>query len=136
MPALEIQPMKELFQNLLKLQELEFGETTQSSKEARISELRRKIPLPILEHYDRLVIRGKKGVAIVRNQVCGGCHMSIPIGSINTLMHGEDIQMCENCGRYLYLPPAAPVEAPEVEEETKAAKTKSKPKRRALVRAK
>jgi len=136
MPAHESKAMKELFQNLLKLQEFEFGEVSQSNKEARISELRRKIPLPILEHYDRLVIRGKKGVAIVRNQVCTGCHMTIPIGAINTLMHGEDIQMCENCGRYLYLPPAAPVGVPEAEPEAKAARKKSGPKRKALARSK
>jgi hypothetical protein len=78
-----------------------------------MTQLRRKIPLPILEHYDRLAVRGKKGVAIVRNQVCTGCHMRIPIGAINTLMHGEDIQMCETCGRYLYLPPETPVQPVE-----------------------
>ena len=136
MPLLGTNAMKELFQNLLKLQELDFAEVSQSNAEAKISELRRKIPLPILEHYDRLVIRGKKGVAIVRNQVCTGCHMRIPIGAINTLMHGEDIQMCENCGRYLYLPAAAPAPLPEIEDEAKAAKTKSAPRRKALARAK
>jgi hypothetical protein len=100
--------MKELFRNLLKLQELQFDSPGGSTAEAAISQLRKKIPLPILEHYDRLAVRGKKGVAIVRNQVCTGCHMRIPIGAINTLLHGEDIQMCETCGRYLYLPPETP----------------------------
>ena len=122
--------MKELFQNLLKLQELEFADARGSSAEAAISQLRRKIPLPILEHYDRLVVRGKKGVAIVRNQVCTGCHMRIPIGAINTLMHGDDIQMCETCGRYLYLPPESPNPPVEVPVETKAAKPPRKPKRK------
>ena len=101
-----------------------------SSAEAAISQLRRKIPLPILEHYDRLAVRGKKGVAIVRNQVCTGCHMRIPIGAINTLMHGEDIQMCETCGRYLYLPPETPNPPVEVPVQAKAAKPQRKPKRK------
>jgi predicted nucleic acid-binding Zn-ribbon protein len=105
--------MKELFRNLLKLQELQFDGAGDSTAEAAIAQLRKKIPLPILEHYDRLAVRGKKGVAIVRNQVCTGCHMRIPIGAINTLMHGEDIQMCETCGRYLYLPPETPVQPVE-----------------------
>jgi predicted nucleic acid-binding Zn-ribbon protein len=122
--------MKELFQNLLKLQDLEFAGTRGSSAEAAISQLRRKIPLPILEHYDRLVVRGKKGVAIVRNQVCTGCHMRIPIGAINTLMHGDDIQMCETCGRYLYLPPEAPNPPVEIPVVAKAAKPQRKPKRK------
>ena len=67
--------------------------------------MRGKIPPQILAHYDRLVARGKKGVALVRNQVCTGCHMRVPIGVIMTLKHDEDIQLCESCGRYLYLPP-------------------------------
>jgi hypothetical protein len=129
--------MKELFRNLLKLQELQFDGPGDATAEAAVSQLRRKIPLPILEHYDRLVVRGKKGVAIVRNQVCTGCHMRIPIGAINTLMHGEDIQMCETCGRYLYLPPesetppqpvasAAPVEAAPPKPAAKARKPRAK----------
>jgi hypothetical protein len=137
-PLAEMSPMKELFRNLLKLQELQFDGTGDSTEEAAISQLRRKIPTPILEHYDRLVVRGKKGVAIVRNQVCTGCYMRIPIGAINTLMHGDDIQMCETCGRYLYLPsetPAQPAEAPapakaDAKAGTKAAAKPEKPKRK------
>jgi predicted nucleic acid-binding Zn-ribbon protein len=130
--------MKELIQNVLKLQDIEFAEVRSGSAEAAISQLRRKIPLPILEHYDRLMARGKKGVAIVRNQVCTGCHMRIPIGAINTLMHGEDIQMCETCGRYLYLPPeapTAPVEVPAAPPAAKAAAKPGKPKRKRLMPA-
>jgi len=126
--------MKQLFQNLLKLQELEFADPRASSAAAAISQLRRKIPLPILEHYDRLAVRGKKGVAIVRNQVCTGCHMRIPIGAIITLMHGEDIQMCETCGRYLYLPPDAPDQPVELSGAAKAAKPRSRPKQHPVMR--
>ena len=112
--------MKKLLQNLLKLQELEFGDISDDNVEAAIAELRPKIPAPMLKHYDRLADHGKKPVAIVHHHVCTGCHMLIPIGAINTLMHAEDIQMCENCGRYLYLAPEdfvptalnKPVEAP------------------------
>ncbi len=69
------------------------------------------IPQPIIGHYDRLRVRGKKGVAVVRNQVCTGCHMHVPIGQITMLMRGEDIQLCESCGRYLYLPDPAETES-------------------------
>jgi predicted nucleic acid-binding Zn-ribbon protein len=98
--------MNELLQNLLKLQSLEFDEVEDKNAEATIAELRVKIPSQILGHYDRLVAKGKKGLAAVRNQVCTGCHMRQPIGTIMTLMHDQDIQLCESCGRYLYLPPA------------------------------
>jgi len=99
--------MKDIVQNLLKLQEIEFAELSDAKAEAAISDLRRKIPRPILEHYDRLTVRDKKGVALVNHQVCMGCHMRIPLGAIITLMHDTDIQVCDNCGRYLYLPPEA-----------------------------
>ena len=94
--------MKLLMQNLLALQTLEFNKPTGDTK--TIEELRGKIPAQVLAHYDRLMARGKKGVAAVRNQVCTGCHMGLPTGVVMTLMHGTDIQLCDNCGRYLYLP--------------------------------
>ncbi len=95
--------MNELLQNLLKLQALDFAESPEKNAEKHKTELRGKIPAQILGHYDRLVVRGKKGVAIVRDQVCTGCHMRLPIGTITTLMHGNDIQLCDTCGRYLCL---------------------------------
>jgi predicted nucleic acid-binding Zn-ribbon protein len=108
--------MNELLSNLLKLQALEFNETDEENTEPKIAELKAKIPQPILGHYERLVARGKKGVALVRNQVCTGCHMRLPIGTINTLMQGQDIQLCDTCGRYLAL--ATPEETPTAETET------------------
>jgi hypothetical protein len=95
--------MNELLQNLVKLQALDFGEIKDKNTEASAAGLRRKIPPQILGHYDRLVARGKKGMALVRNQVCTGCHMFQPIGVIATLKRGEDIQLCDSCGRYLYI---------------------------------
>jgi uncharacterized protein len=97
--------LNELLQNLIKLQSLEFGETADKNAEATMTELRAKIPSQILAHYDRIVVKGKKGITMVRDQVCTGCHMRVPIGAIMTLKHGEDIQLCESCGRYLYLEP-------------------------------
>jgi len=110
--------MNELLQNLIKLQAIEFEETTEKLAGATVEELRGKIPPQILGHYDRLVARGKKGVTAIRGDNCSSCHLRVPLGAIMTLKRGEDIQLCENCGRYLYLadtaekettPPAPPV---------------------------
>lgn len=117
--------MNDLLTSLLKLQALEFDETPEKNSEAQIAELRARVPAQILGHYERLVARGKKGVAVVRNQVCTGCHMRLPIGTINTLMQGNDIQLCDTCGRYLYLPD--PAESQFVEN---IAATKPAPKAR------
>ena len=125
-------------QDLLKLQALEFGEAATKSVEAQAAELRGNIPQPILSHYDRLRVRGKKGVAVVRNQVCTGCHMHVPIGQITVLMRGEDVQLCETCGRYLYLPDPAETEAlarveaakPAPKAAKRTAKAAAKPRKR------
>lgn len=98
--------MKDLLQNLVKLQSFQFGVDKSPGVAGAMTDLRAKIPAQILGHYDRLVARGKKGVAAVHGQVCSGCHMQVPLGVVMTLRHGEDIQLCESCGRYLYLPPA------------------------------
>ncbi len=119
--------MNAVLTNLLKLQALEFNETDDKNAEAQMAELRGQIPLPILGQYDRLVARGKKGVAVVRNQVCTGCHMRLPIGTVNTLMQGTDIQLCDTCGRYLYLPNEAESQFVEHLAATKPVESPSKP---------
>ncbi len=128
--------LNELLQNLIKLQSLEFSEVEDKNAEAAMAELRDKIPRQILGHYDRLVAKGKKGITLVRDQVCTGCHMRVPIGGIMALKHGEDIQLCESCGRYLYLPPvteAAPAKAAEPPANPKPARKPRKSKKSLLV---
>ena len=86
--------MNAIVQNLLKLQTLEFGDHQDEKTKAQMAELRAAVPTPIMGHYDRLRARDKKGVAVVRNQTCTGCHMRIPIGQITILMRDEDLQLC------------------------------------------
>lgn len=105
--------MNAVIQTLLQIQALEFSEVPDTSSKAQIQELRTQVPTQILAHYDRLRIRGKKGVALVRNKSCTGCHMQQPIGIITVLMRNEDIQLCDSCGRYLFLP--AETQTAEVE---------------------
>jgi hypothetical protein len=120
--------MNDLLQNLIKLQAIEFDEISEKSAGATIEELRAKIPPQILGHYDRLVAKGKKGVAAVRHQVCTGCHMRVPIAVVTTLMHDADIQLCDSCGRYLYLSDATDTEAPEKTAKPKPTRKARKPK--------
>ena len=96
--------MKKIIESLLKLQTVELASATDTKAGKKLPRLRAEIPAQILGHYDRLMARGKKGVAIVRHQVCSECHVQVPRNSVLILMHGEDIQICESCGRYLCLP--------------------------------
>ena len=120
--------MKEMLQNLIKLQQFEFGEDACPNLKEAVAELRAKIPAQVLGHYDRLVARGKKGVAIVHGQVCGGCHMQVPLGVVMTLRREEDLQLCENCGRYLYLRPVEPVKEEDLPAGPKPETKPRKPK--------
>jgi len=101
--------MKKMMENLLTLQDLQLrrGRGVRE-RETEIEALRSQIPEPILGHYDRLLARGKKGVALVNHGVCSECHMRVPIGTLVTLAHGQDVQLCGNCGRYLFLPAGEP----------------------------
>ena len=104
--------MNEIIKILLQLQSLEINGKAAPGQEKLAAELRVKVPPPILAHYDRLVARGKKGVALIRNQSsCSACHISVPRNVVLTLMHNADVQLCESCGRYLYLP--EPMAGPE-----------------------
>jgi len=96
--------MKEIMKNLFELQTLEFATTIHPDTADRIAELRAKIPAPILAHYNRLGDQGKKGVAVLRNQTCSGCHMRVTMAVLLEVKHAQDVCLCDNCRRYLYLP--------------------------------
>jgi hypothetical protein len=121
-------------QVLAELQTLEFGPDASSpSKKTAAEKLRAKAPPQILGHYDRLRVRGKKGLALVRNQVCTECHMTIPVGTVITIMKGDDIQLCGNCGRYLFVEEQGDASPPPPPPPPPVAKTKRgrKPKKKA-----
>lgn len=118
---------------LVRLQELDFGPGASSPGTRREAEaLRQQIPTPILGHYDRLVARGKKAVAMVRHEVCTGCQMRLPSGVYAKLLRDDDLCVCDNCARYLMLAPqpsAAATPPP-------AAARKRAPRRRPAANAK
>jgi predicted nucleic acid-binding Zn-ribbon protein len=114
-----------MMEKLMGLQQLEFS-ARRSGKESERDRLRAAIPEPILAHFDRLIARGKKGVATVRQAVCSECHIRIPTGTLVTLAHGTDIQVCGSCGRYLYLPANEPLVPTPKQEPRKAAQRKAK----------
>jgi len=100
-----------VIERLLELQELESAPKTSPPAQKKLTaEIRADIPAPILSHYDRLRQHGRRGVALVRHGVCGGCRMKLASGANAKLLRDDDICMCENCGSYLLAPaPAEPV---------------------------
>ena len=97
-------------ETLLELQDLQLGPTAGTPETARkIEALRRSVPETVLGHYERLTARGKKGIAVVRNGVCGGCRMLLASGLRATLLRDDDLCICDSCARYLVMAPPDPV---------------------------
>jgi hypothetical protein len=119
-------PVRELLETMLQIQELQLVQGKKPARNPTLAALRGKVPPPILAHLDRLIVRGKKGVAIARNFTCSECHMKIPVGTVTVLMRGGDIQLCGSCGRYLHLEaalsPGSPAAAPPAKSRTAARK--------------
>jgi len=103
--------MRKVMEQLLALQSLQFDERSRTSRaNAEMEKLRDKVPTSILAHYERLVLRGRKGVAMVRAGVCSECHLRITRGKLaNLSATANELHLCDNCGRYLYLPEGEPV---------------------------
>jgi predicted nucleic acid-binding Zn-ribbon protein len=102
--------MRKIMEHLLALQKLQFGARSRPCDvQTEMENLRQKVPTPILAHYERLILRGRKGVAIAHNGVCSECHLRITSGKLIGLVYADEIQLCDNCGRYLYLPKDEPI---------------------------
>ena len=57
-----------------------------------------------LYHYKRLSnVKGGKAIIEVVDNVCGGCFMNITLQTLNSLMGGNDLVLCPNCKRILFL---------------------------------
>lgn len=75
----------------------------------RISRLREKrdnlalrVETSLLKEYDYMRSRiGDPAMAPVKDGICGGCSVSLPIILANRVKKGEALQRCENCGRLL-----------------------------------
>jgi hypothetical protein len=89
---------------LLTLQEIELNAPEQRRAEAET--LREQIPPAMLSRFDKFLKRGKKGVARVEKSVCKACQIAVPVGTVSRLIQGLGIEVCGNCGCYLYLPDA------------------------------
>lgn len=104
--------MSTTIETLYELQGLLLQKKAATAKqEARIRELRATVPSPILAHFDRLIAQRRKGVALVRGGVCGGCHLRVSAAMAAGLVWPDDISLCENCGCYLMLSPEESIAA-------------------------
>lgn len=101
-PLHKSEPMRQIMEKLLALQKLALDtKPLKLEHETEVLKWREKMPASILSHFDRLIARGKKGVAIARNGACGECHLRLPSGTMGALAYTNEVHLCDNCGRYL-----------------------------------
>ena len=89
-----------------------FG-TTKLFDDAKLAELqadRAKLsaegisPEHIRLYTDLLATREGEALALLVDQVCQGCYVSIPKNLAVRLLRGSELVQCPSCGRILYLP--------------------------------
>ena len=72
--------------------------------EEELRDLIKSIDEETLYHYKRLSnIQDGDPFAEVLDNACSGCHMKITLQTINYLMDGNNLVLCPNCKRILYL---------------------------------
>lgn len=105
-------PMKTtdtLIEDLSQLSELDAAKRRLEPGSARFKELkleadgvRERLPTAILHHYDLRLSKGRRGAARVRNNTCGGCHLSLPSGQLSDLRREDaSLQVCGYCSIFL-----------------------------------
>ncbi len=82
-------------------------------KRHEIQRLRSIIPAFILGHHDRKIQMGKPSIVPVISGICSACHLSLPSGHAGRLQSSQDLEVCDNCGTFIYLEAGAKPAAPE-----------------------
>lgn len=57
-----------------------------------------------LTQYQRLIEKDGLAVVEVYGEDCGGCNMRLTPQTINLLLRHQELTLCKNCGKILYLP--------------------------------
>ena len=104
--------MLDKIKSLIELQELDLvlkeahivhgKEIDTESIRDKVAIIREGIDKQTLSRFDRMI---KQGVSVVqlRNGMCLGCNLSIPIGDINRMKVGNMDPICPNCGKFIDL---------------------------------
>lgn len=69
----------------------------------KIDELEEDLDPPIQRRYRRILKSMDRAVVPVINEVCYGCFVSIPTARARDKDPNEELQSCENCGRFIYI---------------------------------
>lgn len=105
--------------SLKRLCDLEMGRgplatsLSEYEKLCEINRLRSILPAFILGHHDRKIQMRKASIVSVVNGICSACHLRLPTGHAARLQSSQDLEVCDNCGTFIFLEPGSkPAAAP------------------------
>lgn len=87
------------------LERQEFGidlELALTQLEAKIAEVKGGLEPRIRARLEKMTASHGRAVVPLIGGTCYGCFTNVPTASILGLSNREQIQYCENCGRFLY----------------------------------
>jgi predicted nucleic acid-binding Zn-ribbon protein len=89
------------FDQALKKEKAEFNAETEHRKTAFAT-----VPARLASVYDRLAQRSRDGIAVaeVVSGACSACYMQLRPQVVLNVKKGDEIVLCENCSRILYMP--------------------------------
>lgn len=73
--------------------------------DTRIEELEQELPPHIRSRLVRFAKTGGRAVVSVINGICYGCFTAVSTASVAELRRNDEVNACENCGRFLYVVP-------------------------------
>ena len=71
--------------------------------DSRIDELKQELPPQVRGRLERFARTSGRAVVPVLNGICYGCFTAIPTAAMSALSRNDDVNHCENCGRFLYV---------------------------------
>jgi predicted nucleic acid-binding Zn-ribbon protein len=71
--------------------------------DARIEELKQELPPPMRTRLESFARTGGRAVVSVINGICYGCFTAVSTASVAEIGRNDNLNYCENCGRYLYV---------------------------------
>lgn len=81
---------------------IDTGEALEQMGE-KIDQLEEELETEVKRRYRRVKRSLERVVAPVINGVCYGCFVSIPTARARDQDPNEELQSCENCGRFIYI---------------------------------
>ncbi len=78
-------------------------EKARSELEDKIQELEASLNPVVRKRYQRVLPNRDRVVVPVINGVCYGCFVSIPTATVGDEGAHQELQGCENCGRFIYI---------------------------------